>query len=58
MANADKKGNYTDDRTTKISLTLSQEPTVEGGGEHTYSNGKLEFSLDHSQGHKEVHIHF
>jgi hypothetical protein len=58
MANADNKGNYTDDRTTKISLTLSQEPTVEGGGEHTYSNGKLEISLDHSQGHKEVQIHF
>ena len=53
MANANNKGNYTDDRTTKISLSLSVEPTLDGI-DYAYSNG----ILDHSLGHKEVWIRF
>ena len=57
MANANNKGNYTDDRTTKIFLILSIESVVDVI-DYTYSNGVLEISLDHNLGHKEVWIRF
>ena len=56
MGNADGKGRYTDDRTTHLELTLSEEPTVSGGAESTWSSGVLELSLDQSDGAVEVVI--
>lgn len=56
MGKADGKGTYTDDKTTHLEFTLSDEPKVSGGAESTWSSGVLELSLNQSDGAVEVII--
>jgi hypothetical protein len=58
MANADGKGSYTDDRTTRIELELPVEPDVEGSVESTWNNGTISLSMSHSDGAGSVFLRF
>jgi hypothetical protein len=60
MENAGGKGSYTDDRTTRLSLTLGDEPsmTVLGGeAPFTWQDGTLEIELNHQAGAVQIQIH-
>jgi hypothetical protein len=58
FGNAGGKGDYTDDRTTRLELTLDAEPSVSGDGSSTWSNGVLSLSLDQSSGASETVVEF
>ena len=56
FGNADNKGPYTDDRTTRLTLTLDTEPTVSGDAQSTWNNGTLELTLNQSDSAAEATI--
>lgn len=59
LANADTKGNYTDDRSTVLSLSLIVEPSVttsRGDVDSSWEGGALELHMNHQEGAVEVII--
>ena len=61
MANAGSKGAYTDDRTTRLTLTMTTEPTVEvsrGVAIPEWTAGSLDLKMPHQAGASEVTLLF